>query len=165
MNNHDADLFHTDQLLTSEDMINRKISQLDKEAQDAFRTIVPDETDARIRQQFAKPETKNEDVASVKVLQSLKAAIGTADGDYNQRVDDIRQSSLAITLDRVNIPPQKFMTSRTEENVWTDLLTGNPQTNCQIQSMNQVQFGPRFSLQTQCILPLGARRGQNLSLT
>ena len=74
----------------------------------------------------------------MKVLQSLKAAIGTADGDYNQKVDDIRQSSLTITLDRVNIPPQKFMTSRTEENVWIDLLTGNPQTNYQIQSMNQV---------------------------
>ena len=47
------------------------------------------------------------------------------DGDYNQKVEDPRQQS-HITLDQVNIPPQKYLTSQTEDNVWIDLLTGNP---------------------------------------
>lgn len=65
---HDSDLFHTDQLLTSEDVMNRKISQLGNEARTAFQTIIPDEIDSKIKEQFIKLVSNNEDVASVKVL-------------------------------------------------------------------------------------------------
>lgn len=46
---NEGDLFHTDQLLTSEDVMNRKIGQLGSEALNAFKTIIPDEIDSKIK--------------------------------------------------------------------------------------------------------------------